>query len=161
MRINKSYAVSHVDGLLRLYDVAFVECGYWTLLGRAADPEGRNGYLTALRSGRSKLSIIDEICSSQEGRNFSSDLPGLDKVLGRYRKSRLPVIGFFCRQLWSMDGNSASDRKLRAIENAVYSLKSSVEQRLAGAETPPASKVSEGTTSPENARTLTGGFAAL
>jgi FkbM family methyltransferase len=70
------YPITLVD-MLSLNGEKFVNCAYLTLLKRAPDAEGGATYLKLLASGTAKITILDEIVSSDEGRAMGSSLPGL------------------------------------------------------------------------------------
>jgi FkbM family methyltransferase len=70
------YPITLVD-MLSLNGEQFVNCAYLTLLKRAPDAGGGATYLKLLASGTAKITILDEIVSSDEGRAMGSSLPGL------------------------------------------------------------------------------------
>lgn len=110
----------NLSQLLSLYDKVFVRCAYLTLLGREPDSEGLQTYCQKIRFGERKIAILSQLHQSAEGRAFAAELPGLSKALAMYRRSRLPVIGRLYLTIRKADGDSALERKLRSIENAIY-----------------------------------------
>lgn len=98
-------------------DLDFVHCAFVTLLGRQPDPLGEAYYLTRLRAGVSKLSILRHIRMSEEGRNCDPGIGGFDRAMRRHRNANLPVIGRFVRWLTGGEGETALERRLRVIEN--------------------------------------------
>lgn len=73
---------SSVADLLSREDEDFVRCAYFTLLGRAPDPQGQGEYLERLRSGASKLAIARELRASPEGAARRVALPGMQELGG-------------------------------------------------------------------------------
>jgi hypothetical protein len=105
--------------LLSRHDQSFVVSLYTTLLGREPDLEGMNFYLVRLRSGISKMEIIAEVTLSPEGSSYKPDLPGLDIELRRYKRRRLPLIGFIFRWIYRNPGSHASAQEIWAWENQI------------------------------------------
>ena len=71
--------------LMQAEDADFVINAYRALLHRPADMEGLNHYLSELRSGLSKLEILEQLRFSAEGRRIRVRIPGLSTffILGR------------------------------------------------------------------------------
>lgn len=108
---------STLEELLAHHDQQFVRCAYQTLLGRAPDSEGFGYYLGRLRTGISKIRLLKQIRFSVEGKAHAAELPGLEASIQRYERGQLPLIGWLFRWFGGAEGNHASERKLRAIEN--------------------------------------------
>jgi GT2 family glycosyltransferase len=87
----------NLRALLQYEDDKFIECAYLTILKRPADPQGHMAYLSQLRSGTSKIKILDNIQSSPEAKNAKTKLEGLGEAVARHKKSQLPLIGIFFR----------------------------------------------------------------
>jgi len=119
-----------LNGLLALHDQAFIECAYYTLLGRGPDLEGLDLYLGRLRSGASKLQILADLLLSLEGREHSAELPGLDAVIKRYRRRRLPLLGLFFRLFQGEGDEGAAERRMRSLENEIFRLMNESNSRL-------------------------------
>ena len=110
----------NLSQLLALYDKAFVHCAYLTILGRSPDAGGLETYYRRIRLGERKVAILAQLYQSSEGQAFATELPGLAKALAAYRISCWPIIGRLYLMARKADGDSAQERKLRSIENAVY-----------------------------------------
>lgn len=80
---------------LRFDDADFVETAYRTLLRRPADPEGRQGYLDALRSGAvSKVEVLGSIRFSEEGRRQAVHVDGLLLPYKLHRWRHVRIFGW-------------------------------------------------------------------
>jgi len=77
----------NVTDLLARDDAEFIGSAYKTILEREPDPEGARHYLSRLRSGWSKLSILMQLRDSEEGRQVAALLPGLDAAILRHRQT--------------------------------------------------------------------------
>jgi hypothetical protein len=115
-------AASTLDELLTYYDQAFVVCAYYTLLGRTPDPEGLNYYLGRLRAGISKIHLLAQLRSSNEGKLYAAELPSLDTAIQRHQRGQYPLIGWLFRLYYGVEGNQPTERKLRSIENQLFLL---------------------------------------
>ena len=73
--------ITSLDELLSLNDDLFIFGAYQILLGRSPDADGFRYYLNRLRTGISKLDIIDQISLSKEGKSKKVNLIGLNYVL--------------------------------------------------------------------------------
>lgn len=108
--------------LLAYWDKAFVERAYWTLLGRAPDPEGGSHYLGQIRSGVSKLTVLLRLRESREGSARDVKVAGLDAALARHRDAIRPYSGTIVRLFTGREGNSGGERQRRAIANQLAAL---------------------------------------
>ena len=85
-----------LSDFLRFNDADFIEVAYEKLLRRSADPEGSEGYLSALRLGAlGKVEILGLIRFSEEGRRESVHVDGLLLPYKLHRWRHVPVIGWF------------------------------------------------------------------
>lgn len=116
--------ITSVPRLLAPHDEDFIWAAYQALLGRAPDPEGAAYYLTRLRAGTHKLTILKQLRRSPEGREFIPGVAGLDRAIRRHRRANLPLVGPFIRLMTGEPGNSATHRQLRVIENEIGRLRS-------------------------------------
>ena len=91
-----------------------MEAAYELLLDRRADESGRDYYIARLRSGYSKLSVVSQLSRSDEARR-GAGVAGLGTALRRYRMGRWPIVGWFFRQLWRMEGETVHERLQRSI----------------------------------------------
>ncbi|MGH8128864.1 MAG: methyltransferase domain-containing protein [Gammaproteobacteria bacterium] len=85
-----------LSDFLRFNDADFIEVAYEKLLRRPADPEGSQGYLSALRSGAlSKVEILGLIRFSEEGRRHAVHVDGLLLPYKLHRWRHVRVFGWF------------------------------------------------------------------
>jgi hypothetical protein len=106
--------------ILLLNGVQFLVGSYGRLLKRAPDESGLAHYLPRLLEGAPKIQILGDIAASNEARNLAVKLSGLRLARFMYRLSNVPLIGAIVRLVARVEGNSAVDRRLRAIEQALY-----------------------------------------
>ena len=74
---------STVDDLLALFDEAFIDQLYRTLLGREPDPMGRMGHIEQLRRDCPKDALIAHFALSAEGLGHGARLDGLAELCTR------------------------------------------------------------------------------
>ena len=127
--------------LCSYWDEAFIERAYWTLLGRAPDPDGGAHYLNRLRNGVSKLTILLRLRESKEGRERDPKIKGLDKALGRHRQAIHPITGPLVRLFTRREGDSRRERSQRAILNHVVAIHAMAE--ISDADAKPEARVSQ------------------
>lgn len=130
--------------LLRFDDADFIEVAYQTLLHRAPDNVGLEGYLIALRSGSAgKVEILGAIRFSEEGRRCGVHVDGLllPYKLHQWRHRRLigPLIGFvigvvrlprLAMRLQSIETNAAQESQ--CLGAAVNRLAAAIDVRMTG-----------------------------
>lgn len=140
-----------LNDFLRFDDADFVDVAYRTLLRRPADPEGRLGYLDALRSGAiSKVEILGLIRFSNEGRRQAVHVDGLLLPYKLHRWRHVRLIGWLLgmgmaiarlpRLAWRLQGMEASaaretqelGRLLNHVEDALKSRFADVDGTLDG-----------------------------
>lgn len=119
---SNTQAAESLSELLSCWDRAFVERAYWSILGRAPDPDGGSHHLAELRSGVSKLTILSRLRESPEGREHGTPIVGLDEALRRHRAARGRFSGQLVRWLSRQEGDSPQDRVGRAIANQLGAL---------------------------------------
>lgn len=110
-------SIGSVSDLLQWHDDVFVDLAYHVMLGRAADQEGRRYYLARLRSGRSRLSILDQLSKAPEASPERSTLRNLQSELARYRASRRLFGGLRARWTDVEIGTRAAFVLRRALSN--------------------------------------------
>lgn len=115
--------VTSVTRLLAPHDIDFIWVAYQALLGRAPDQEGAAYYLARLRAGTHKLAILKQLRRSPEGQKFIPGVAGLDRAIRRHQRANLPLLGLVIRLMTGADGNSATHRRLRVIENEIGRLR--------------------------------------
>jgi FkbM family methyltransferase len=126
--VREAMRAVNVTDLMARDGAEFIGSAYKTILEREPDPEGARHYLSRLRSGWPKLSVLMELRNSEEGRQVAALLPGLDTAILRYRLAKLPVLGPIYRLLTDAAGSNARERRICAIANVV----SSVPTEIAG-----------------------------
>jgi glycogen(starch) synthase len=119
----KSRERSDLDGLLQCQDREFVESAYRLILRRDADSEGLKFYLSRVRNGVSKLRILNEISSSDEGRRIGAELKGLRRALKSQELSSVPVLGRLFKHFLGSEGDSSTEVRLRVMEHQPYILR--------------------------------------
>ena len=106
--------------LLGLNGVEFLVGAYGRLLGRLPDDSGLAFYLRRMLSGIQKIEILAEIAASDEARDAALNVLGLSSAVSLYQFSRRPILGWFVRVFSGVEGNSAAERRLRAMEQALH-----------------------------------------
>ncbi len=104
--------------LLGLNGVEFLVGAYGRLLSRLPDDSGLSFYLRRMLRGIQKIEILAEIATSDEARDSALKVPGLSSAVSLYQFSRRPILGWFVRVFSGVEGNSAAERRLRAMEQA-------------------------------------------
>jgi glycosyltransferase involved in cell wall biosynthesis len=125
-----SNAMSSLNGLLSLNGNEFIENTYLTLLQRKPDGDGLNFYLERLLSGAPKIQILDQILNSPEAKTKSIELPGLRNAIMLYKLAKLPLVGYIIRTFINVEGSSSSERRLRRIEQRLFQVYNSNNQRF-------------------------------
>jgi Domain of unknown function (DUF4214) len=109
-------------GLLSLHDDEFVDAAYLAVLGRDPDAEGRAYYLARVRTGYSKLSVLNQLRASGEPHN-GANVRGLSSGLRRYRLGRLPLLGWLFRKLLRVEGETVAERLQRTLISELAALR--------------------------------------
>lgn len=110
--------------LLGLADQEFVECAYWTILGREADPQGLAHYTARLRLGDHRMQVAAALRRSHEGRSRPEPVRGLDRTIAIEGIYRLPVLGTLLALVFGAESNSRRARRHRRIENVLWRISS-------------------------------------
>ncbi len=118
-------SITSVRELLALRGSDFVRGAYLTLLGREPDPVGLAHHLGLLEDGESREAIVQGLHLSPEGRNYSVNLIGLDRLLARQQR-RWPRWINVRRP--SKDA-AAQRRKLNAAEFRLAELEAMIARR--------------------------------
>ena len=121
-------AAMTLDQLLSYHDEEFIHGAYQTLLGRAPDSDGMQYYLGRIRNGISKLEIVAQLVSSDEGKRYRAQIPGLHAELDRYKKQKRPVVGWLLKLIGFRDKSSEIKQNLRAIENTLHLIDRKIKQ---------------------------------
>ena len=108
-----------VAELFALHDEAFVDSAYKTLMRRAPDFKGLAHYISRLREGFSRSSVLYELARSSEGRARGGELPGLQARLQGYRLNKLPGIGGPLARLMGAESDSPAARRERMLASLV------------------------------------------
>lgn len=116
--------------LLAWHDVDFVRCAFVTVLGRQPDAEGEAYYSERIRCGHSKMQVLWQLRKSPEGSGHDPGIAGLDRALRRAHRARLPMLGGLFRLLNREEGDSAADRRRRAIANDLGVLRAAQEAQM-------------------------------
>jgi hypothetical protein len=110
--LDEARPASHITELLRLEDVALVDCAYRTLLRRPPDPSGLNHHVHLLRTGASKMHIVWLLHSSLEGRAARVALPGLRCALLRYGLATSLSMGWWLRRIVNPNASAPFDYRV-------------------------------------------------
>jgi GT2 family glycosyltransferase len=89
-----------VNELLSYDDERFLQCAYYTILGRKPDKEGMCVYLKCLRAGISKTRIITILANSPEGKSNGVSAIALEVSLRMQMILSWPVLGSLLRVFW-------------------------------------------------------------
>lgn len=117
---NPYLRAQNLSELLHWDDVDFIRCAYVTLLGRQPDYSGEQHFLSKIRKGHAKEEIMSLLRASREGQRHDPGIAGLDRALKRAALARRPFVGWTVRLIWPLlEGDSANDRRMRAILNAL------------------------------------------
>lgn len=78
--------VKSVKEIEALADTDFIRCAYLKILGREPDPTGGRHYLSMIRRGYSKLTVLARLSESEEARGRVPVLDGIDQALATQRR---------------------------------------------------------------------------
>lgn len=113
------HRANSLEELLAWDDLDFVVCAYVTVLGRRPDRLGRAHQLELIRSGCSKLDVLQRLRNSPEAASHDPGIAGLDRALQRAARERRRLLGLPFRLLRpDADSDSRLDRSMRALLNA-------------------------------------------
>jgi hypothetical protein len=115
--------ITSVSKLLAPHDRHFIHTAYQAVLGRAPDAAGESHYLSRLRAGDHKLTILKQLRQSPEGRAFIPGVAGLDRAIKRHGWATMPMVGPLVRLVLGAEGNSATHRQLRVLVNEMGQLR--------------------------------------
>lgn len=105
--------------LLDMHDTKFVEKTYEVIFNRQPDPGGLTYYVGRLRTGYSKISVLDQFSKSPEAGMAQVTVSGLREKLNEYRSARRSIWGLWARRYHPVFGMAPRLRSARALENAV------------------------------------------
>jgi hypothetical protein len=105
-----------IDDLLALFDEAFIDALYRTVLGREPDPVGKAGHLRQLRLGHPKEAFIADFAQSPEGVAHGARVEGLAELCTRAATVKPGRLARWLARVGRAAGlSTAAD--LAAIEN--------------------------------------------
>lgn len=87
-----AFTHDHLRELLVHHDEQFVNNAFQSILGRTPDANGLEHYLTMLRAGQNKITILVDIKLSTEGRAAGHRVAGLSATSWLHRLRHLPVV---------------------------------------------------------------------
>lgn len=120
-RRNPFHRANSLAELLCFNDLDFVRCAYVTVLGRQPDLPGQEHYVEQIRAGFSKYDVLGRLRMSPEAKHHDPGIAGFDRALKRAAWERRPLLGALSRLLRAdADGQSRTDKMLRALGNAVW-----------------------------------------
>ena len=123
-------AAKSLTELLGYYGGRFVESAYLTLFMRPSDAGGFQDRLEQLLAGTSKIQILSKMAASKEGVAAGVRLPGLSAAMSRYNLSRTPILGWFVKFFVDVEGDSAAERRGRALEQRLLTLEAEIGERM-------------------------------
>jgi hypothetical protein len=83
-----------LEEFLRLETEAFVRAVHQGLLRREAEPDRREAYVEALKSGRmSKVDVLVAVRWSKDGRRQAVKVAGLDRLRRTRMLEKMPLLG--------------------------------------------------------------------
>ena len=118
-RFIPKYQISFtVEDFLKYEDEAFIKNAYKGILGRDADEQGLNFYLSKLKSGRlNKLQVLASLRYSKEGKNRRDRIPGLFLSYIAKKLYNLPAFGYVIRWMTAIMKMPLIVRNITAFEN--------------------------------------------
>ena len=114
--------------LTALDDQAFLDRAYQAILHRTADETGIRHYLSALRSGDSRIRILGELRYSPEGRVIGCVVPGLRRRFLIHRFYRLPILGRLIRTATALLALPGLMRDVMRLSVDLHTLRTQMEQ---------------------------------
>jgi hypothetical protein len=122
-------AFSAVSSLMALSDEAFLVGAYRLILGREADPEGKTVYSKLLRTGLSRLYIVKELATSEEGAGKAARLKGVQRAIRAYDSADSQTCkGWYLRNVKGVESDFPAERQMRAIAYSLRALLGSEEK---------------------------------
>jgi hypothetical protein len=121
--------VSNLDGegafpelseLLARDGIQFVESAFQLVLGRPPDQQPLQSFLRQLQEGTSKIRILSKLMKADEARLHKNPIPGMRRAIAISRLAHIPIIGYFARYAAVFESDSASDRRIRGLEQRLY-----------------------------------------
>ncbi len=114
--------VNEAVELWLLEDDAFVSSALKILVDQEIEAEIKFSFVWLLRQGYSKHYVLVKMADYWGNVFRPKKLPGIRRRIGRYRLTRLPIIGSLLRLIFNLPSESRDDRRLRVIENQIYLL---------------------------------------
>lgn len=121
--------IASLTDLMKLYDEGFVEQAYLVMLGRTADAVGLRYYAARLRSGHSRISVLDQLSKSAEAKGEWNKVAGLSEAIRLFRKSR-SMRGWKLALTDLEFGRTPAIRRARALQNVVASQSQQMDKSL-------------------------------
>lgn len=100
MMSRKTSLFTLIKELLSYDDERFLECAYYTILGRKPDRGGMCTYMKRIREGVSKKNIILILAKSPEGKSSGVSAFALEMTLIALMIMNWPVLGSLLKMLW-------------------------------------------------------------
>ncbi|MFA5171089.1 MAG: FkbM family methyltransferase [Sulfuriferula sp.] len=121
----------HLNELLVYDDVQFINHAFQSVLGRLPDQQNFEHYLTQLRNGRSKLSILSEIKTSNRDRVISNRVAGLTAASWLHKLRNMPFIKWAIDTLTLPSAVADSRQRLQGIELSIQRINSQQQSDVA------------------------------
>jgi O-antigen biosynthesis protein len=121
--------------LVELDGFAFVRAAYKTLLNREPDPSGRQYYLSRLRMGAPKLTILGELQSSPEGQRVQAAIHGLRGAVKRQKLADIPIFGNVLAPIFGVEKIGRLHTRMRAVQQQVLGISTIIRTHMNAATT--------------------------
>jgi|GEM_PF-149524 len=111
-----AFTHDHLRELLVHNDEQFIVNAFHSILDRAPDSSGLEHYLTLLRAGSNKMTILVDIKLSKEGKAAGDRIAGLTAASWFHRLRNLPVIKWIINMLMLPQMVTENLQRTRSIE---------------------------------------------
>ena len=121
LKLHQNNYIYEINDFIKFFDEKFIDNAYTLILQRPADQDGKNYYLSLLRSGKlSKIEIITSLYFSNEGRRQNVIILGIKK---RYIQSlvyKIPIIGYLAKIIFTVLTIPRLISRINSQENSFY-----------------------------------------
>lgn len=126
-RIDNVYSLGDFNAL---YDENFIDAAYQAILGRTADETGKTYYLSRLRVGTSKYTILNDLLRSNEAKNRDVKIVGLQVSVHIEKIYSIPLLGSILLAIFFLSNLKRHLTNLRALENHTIRLAEEVHKSI-------------------------------
>lgn len=125
--INNVYSI---DNFNTLYDENFIDAAYQAILNRTADEIGKRYYLSRLRAGTSKCTILNDLLRSDEAKKLDVKIVGLQRAIHIEKIYSIPFLGSILLAIFFLSNLKRHLTNLRALENHTIRLAEEVHKSI-------------------------------